>query len=442
MQPPTAAASSSRRALVFCLLGAILCDYADRNVLGLLLQPIGDSLNLSYLQLGSLSSALLVFYIIASAPIAVAVERTADRSRMLAGAVAAWSVFAALSGAAQSYWQLLFCRIMVGIGEATVAPVAQTLISDTFSPSERTGALGIYLSGIPLGNVVGYGLGAAVSHFAATWRWVFVAVAAPGLPVAAACALCIADPRGGVAPTTTTAAASDAPASAWRHFGSSLGALWSVRGSGWLAAWRGISSVGAGAYAFTSPFLTARFGMSTEEVGAFSAFGLGLFPWGCTIAGGLIIDQLVKRSGTTKPMIYVSVALALPSLAVATVAILTRRRILSLILFVLFNGIEAATGAGISSLVQTSAPRGSRAVAITLFLFVGFGGTAIGTPMIGALADGLEPSLGRADALSRAMLLVFATAKAVGFVLLWVTARVIDYVPATPTSGDGERFLI
>jgi MFS family permease len=126
------------------------------QVLELLLEPIGSALSLSYLQLGTLSSALLIFFALASLPISIAAERVGNRARLLAGGVVTWTVFAALSGAVSSYPALLLCRVMVGVGEATVSPCATTLISDTFPPAQRPVALAIYLAGIPLGTTVGF----------------------------------------------------------------------------------------------------------------------------------------------------------------------------------------------------------------------------------------------------------------------------------------------
>ena len=43
-----------------------------------------------------------------------------------------WSALTVLCGLATNYWQLLFARIGVGIGEAGGTPAASSIISDYF----------------------------------------------------------------------------------------------------------------------------------------------------------------------------------------------------------------------------------------------------------------------------------------------------------------------
>ena len=57
--------------------------------------------------------------------------RTAPRARrILAAGVFVWSVLTAASGMARSFWQLFVVRLGVGVGEATCAPAATSLIGD------------------------------------------------------------------------------------------------------------------------------------------------------------------------------------------------------------------------------------------------------------------------------------------------------------------------
>ena len=58
----------------------------------------------------------------------------------------------AMSGLAQKFWHLLFCRVGVGVGEATLSPAAYSLIADYFPPQRRATAIGVYSFGIYLGT--------------------------------------------------------------------------------------------------------------------------------------------------------------------------------------------------------------------------------------------------------------------------------------------------
>jgi MFS family permease len=94
--------------------------------------------------------------------------------------------------------QLFIARIGVGIGEATLAPAAYSMICDAFRPQKRGTALGVYSSAIFMGIGVSIVLGGfvmALIHDAAevtlpivgvvrSWQAAFLCVGAPGFVVA------------------------------------------------------------------------------------------------------------------------------------------------------------------------------------------------------------------------------------------------------------------
>ena len=68
----------------------------------------------------------------------------------------------ALSGFARSFAELALARIGVGIGEASAAPAAFSLLSDYFPPARRATVLAIYSSGIYIGAGLGLGVGGLI----------------------------------------------------------------------------------------------------------------------------------------------------------------------------------------------------------------------------------------------------------------------------------------
>ena len=62
----------------------------------------------------------------------------------------------------QNYAQLLIARALVGIGEASYAIIAPTLIADMYAGTERTKMLSIFYVAIPLGGALGFILGSQV----------------------------------------------------------------------------------------------------------------------------------------------------------------------------------------------------------------------------------------------------------------------------------------
>src|SRR5262245_10995404 len=105
----------------------------------------------------------------------------------------------ALSGCARSFGELAAARIGVGVGEASAAPAAYSLLSDYFPERRRATALAIYQCGIHLGSGLGLALGGlVVNRWDAAWAgggaplglrgWqvAFLAAGLPGLLLALA----------------------------------------------------------------------------------------------------------------------------------------------------------------------------------------------------------------------------------------------------------------
>jgi MFS family permease len=157
-------------------------NYIDRNIIFVLFEPIKQELALSDTQLGWLGSAYIIVLSVAAVPLGILGDLR-SRKLVIAGGVAVWSAFTALTGLTRHYWQLLFCRSMVGIGEAAYSPSAQSLVADFFPSRGRALALGIFWGGLALGGVAGIWLGGELEHLYG-WRAAFMAVAIPSLLLA------------------------------------------------------------------------------------------------------------------------------------------------------------------------------------------------------------------------------------------------------------------
>jgi MFS family permease len=173
-------------------------NFLDRQIISILAERIRQDLAVSDAQLGFLyGTAFAVFYAMFGIPLGRLAD-TWDRRRLIALGLAAWSGMTALSGFARSFPELAAARIGVGIGEASAAPAAYSLLSDWFPAARRATALAIYSSGIYLGAGLGLGVGgvivarwdAAYAGAAAPlglhgWQVAFLAVGLPGLLLAA-----------------------------------------------------------------------------------------------------------------------------------------------------------------------------------------------------------------------------------------------------------------
>jgi MFS family permease len=170
-------------------------NFLDRTLIYILFTPIKKEMAFSDLQLALLgTTSFVIFYTALGIPFGRLSDRVV-RKNMIAGGLAVWSVFSGLTGFADSFWTLFFCRVMVGVGEATLGPAALSLLSDYFPPRRRATVQAIYSSGIAVGAGLAFFLGGWVGqHFG--WRWAFYLLGFPGLFVALFVFLLKEKPRG------------------------------------------------------------------------------------------------------------------------------------------------------------------------------------------------------------------------------------------------------
>jgi MFS family permease len=170
-------------------------NFLDRTLIYILFSPIKKEMAFSDLQLALLgTTSFVIFYTALGIPFGRLSDRVV-RKNMIAGGLAVWSIFSGLTGFADSFWSLFFCRVMVGVGEATLGPAALSLLSDYFPPRRRATVQAIYSSGIAVGAGLAFFLGGWVGqHFG--WRWAFYLLGFPGLFFAILVFLLKEKPRG------------------------------------------------------------------------------------------------------------------------------------------------------------------------------------------------------------------------------------------------------
>ena len=164
----------------------------------MLIEPIKADLNISDVKISFLQGlSFALFYTIAGIPVGRMVD-SHRRTWIVAVGVTMWSLMTAVTAFAQRYWQLFLARAGVGVGEATLAPAAYSMISDLFPPKRRGLALDLFSLGTSLGAglaliIGGYAInlvneaGAQTLPFVGTldpWRLTFIYVGLPGLIVA------------------------------------------------------------------------------------------------------------------------------------------------------------------------------------------------------------------------------------------------------------------
>jgi MFS family permease len=140
--------------VVGVLMFAYVVSFIDRLILGLLVQPIKADLGISDTQVGLLAGVgFALFYTVMGVPLARVADRS-NRKWLIVAGVTLWSLMTAASAFATSFTGLLVARIGVGVGEATLAPAASSMIADYFARDRVARAMGVYSTGVYLGSGV------------------------------------------------------------------------------------------------------------------------------------------------------------------------------------------------------------------------------------------------------------------------------------------------
>lgn len=186
-----------------------IVSYADRLVLGILVQPIKDELGVSDTAMGFL---LGFSFATVYAVLALALARVADRwnrKRLIIIGVVIWSVMTSASAFTDGFWQLAFCRLGVGIGEAALGPAALSIIADLFRQERRHVPVSMFLAAGVVGSTGAYIIGGgaillvnSMSSAAlpvvgelSAWRMVFLFMGLPGLILSVLMMFTVEEPK-------------------------------------------------------------------------------------------------------------------------------------------------------------------------------------------------------------------------------------------------------
>jgi MFS family permease len=298
----------SRSAVLALLVGANTLNFFDRQVLSAVVEPVRREWALSDTELGGLVTAFTLLYAFVGLPFG-RIADTRSRKWLLAGGLALWSVLTGVSGLCRTYWALFAARLGVGIGEATCAPAATSILGDLFYPQERARAMSVFMAGLPAGTFLSYLAGGFLAQ-SFGWRSAFLVAAIPGLIIAALISL-IDEPARGAAEVRNVGTA--------RRSGSpylvvlSTPTMWPIIISGAMHnfAMYALST-------FLAAFLIRYHGASTQEAGIVSAVVIGMVGALGMLSGGWLGDVLFKRFGNGRLIVAaISTGLSAPAMWLA-----------------------------------------------------------------------------------------------------------------------------
>jgi MFS family permease len=168
-------------------------NYMDRQVVYGMSDKISDTFHLNHNQFGYLAFVNLIVFALASAISGPIADRIGPRRVIFTG-VAVWSAATIGSAFCDSYWSLLTCRAIVGVGEGAYGPSANALLIAAAPPDKRGRALGIYNIGMAFGATTGLVLGNALASIM-HWHNVFLIAGGPSVLLAISAAFVAAPKR-------------------------------------------------------------------------------------------------------------------------------------------------------------------------------------------------------------------------------------------------------
>jgi predicted MFS family arabinose efflux permease len=260
-------------------------NFFDRQIIGAVGEPIRKEFGLDDASLGLLGTAFTLLYAFVGVPLGVLADRI-GRKRILSVGVFVWSLLTVGSGLAQSFWQIFALRLGVGVGEASCAPAATSLIGDLFLASWRAKALAIFMLGLPVGVALSFAVSGTVAKEYG-WRAAFFVAGIPGILCAIA-VLLIREPKRGASETHDIGNQ--------RREGSPYLNVLRSPTMRWIIISGAVHNFNMYAIgAFITPFLMRYHGLDIQQANLVSMLVYGVMGAPGLLIGGFIGDAVMKK---------------------------------------------------------------------------------------------------------------------------------------------------
>ncbi|HUD29604.1 MAG TPA: MFS transporter [Novosphingobium sp.] len=408
--------------VLFCI--ASIISVIDRGILTLVVQPVRAELGITDLQISLLQGLSFgIFYAVMGIPLGLLADRV-SRKRLLIFGIVVWSLATLYGAEASNFGELFAARLLVGLGEAALAPCAISMIGDMFPAQQRGRPISVYLLGQAVAPGIGLFLTAQVLAAAprgafdglplldglAPWRVVFAICGVIGLFVAA---LMLVYRE----PVRRTVAAAGGSGSFAESFGY-LRRNWIV----FLPFYVGFAVATMHTYGlagWNATYLIRTFERSPVEVGEWLGTAAVICGGAGALTAGWVNDRIARggRPGAKLRLLMAICAFALPSTLLAFAPSFP----VGLAMVVLSIAIMPMLGTTMISSVTELVPGNMRGVATSL---LGLTNTLLGATMGPLLIAFSTEHVYRDPALIGAsMTTVGLPVIALGLVLYWLAAR-------------------
>lgn len=158
-------------AIAISVMTATFMVVLDSSVANVALPHIAGNLSASTDE----ATWVLTSYLVSNAimlPATSWIARRMGRKRLLMVSILLFTGASMLCGAAISMPMLIVARIFQGVGGGGMQPLAQSILLESFPPSQHGKAMAVYGTGIVVAPVIGPTLGGWITD-SYSWRWIF-----------------------------------------------------------------------------------------------------------------------------------------------------------------------------------------------------------------------------------------------------------------------------
>src|ERR1700749_862052 len=167
----TAVPGLRRNMVTICAMTATIMQALDTTIANVALPYMQGTLSASQDQINWVLTSYIVAAAIMTAPVGWIANRF-GRKRTFIICSAGFTVASVMCGVAQDINQMVLFRLLQGVFGASLVPLSQAVMLDSYALHERATAMSIWGMGVMMGPIMGPSLGAWLTE-TYSWHWVF-----------------------------------------------------------------------------------------------------------------------------------------------------------------------------------------------------------------------------------------------------------------------------
>ena len=163
--------STTKWLITITVMLSAMIEIIDTTIVNVALPDMAGSLGASTEEI----SWVITSYVVSAAifmPLTGFLVRVFGRKKLLLINIGGFLIFSMLCGLSNSLSEVVIFRILQGIFGASLVPLSQYVLRDTFPPHEQVKAMAVWGVGIMAAPVLGPTLGGYITDWM-NWRWIF-----------------------------------------------------------------------------------------------------------------------------------------------------------------------------------------------------------------------------------------------------------------------------